>query len=84
LFPENKEILGFGGCNQYSGPILKVNKNEISFGPITSTKMACDELALESAYFSALNATQTYSLKALELTFYDGRGVPVLVFKKVD
>jgi heat shock protein HslJ len=84
IFPEKKEIVGFGGCNNYSGPILEVNATAISFGAIMSTKMACEQLDLESKYFTALQATKKYSLNDLELTFLDGQGVPILIFRKVD
>lgn len=84
IFVEKKQILGFGGCNNYSGNIVEVNLNEISFGPIRSTKMACPQLSLEQQYFSALGQTQTYSLENLRLKFYDKKGKQLIEFKKVD
>lgn len=84
IYVEKKEIRGFGGCNNYSGVINKLEGSEIAFGPIRSTKMACSNLKLESAYLAALQQTTTYRLADLKLTFYNDKNQSVLVFKKVD
>jgi heat shock protein HslJ len=48
-----KTVIGHGGCNSFSGKV-KVMGNEIYFGPIASTKMACPEMQTENQFFEIL------------------------------
>lgn len=58
-FPEPGQITGQGPCNRYS-TTMTVPYPWFEAGPIQSTKMACPDLAAETAFFQAL-ATMTQS-----------------------
>jgi heat shock protein HslJ len=69
---------GSGGCNSYGGE-YRERGDELSFGPIVSTKRAClDERAnrQEQRYLSALGAASRFRLSNGRLTIFqsDGRG----------
>jgi putative lipoprotein len=55
---------GKGGCNQYGGP-YELAGASISFGALVSTKMACEQPAMdrEGAYFEALAKVTHYELR---------------------
>jgi len=53
-FPKQGEISGQGPCNVYSAAQL-APMPWFEAGPIKSTKKACPDLAVETAYFSALS-----------------------------
>lgn len=49
-----KRISGNGGCNRYN-TTYKVEGTKITFGPVMSTRMACDNLSGENKYTSTLS-----------------------------
>ena len=70
-------LSGNSGCNTYSGSYT-VNGNQITIGPLASTRMACGEPAgvmeQESQYLAALQSAATYKIEGngLELRTADG------------
>lgn len=54
---------GSAGCNRFWGSVL-VSADEIRFGPLATTKMACEEAinALEARYLAALSAARTWTI----------------------
>ena len=54
-FPETGRIAGNAPCNSYSGT-MTVPYPRFEAGPIAATKMACPDLAAETAFFAALDA----------------------------
>jgi heat shock protein HslJ len=54
-FREDGTAGGMSGCNSYNGSYT-VDGNTITFGPLISTKMACEQplMTMESAYLAAL------------------------------
>lgn len=54
---------GSAGCNQFSGTVV-VSLDEIRFGPLATTKMACEEPinALETRYLAALGTARTWTI----------------------
>lgn len=63
---------GTAGCNSYGGSYT-LDGTTIAFGPLVSTKMACEQplMAMETTYLTALQATTSYGV--------DGSGNLVLV-----
>ncbi len=60
---------GSGGCNRLSGPFTLAGE-QLAFGAIMMTKMACTEgMAVEQAFTAALGATRSYRIdgQVLEL-----------------
>ena len=78
------KIFGNDGCNTMFGAIEKLDDQNINFGAMGGTKMACPNMALSSKYTSALGKTKTYKLDGLQLYFYDAEGNELLKFQKVD
>jgi heat shock protein HslJ len=76
-FGTDGTLSGNGGCNTYSGS-YKVNGNEISIGPLASTKKFCNDPAgimeQETQLLAALQTASTYLIEgnSLELRTQDG------------
>jgi heat shock protein HslJ len=72
---EQSLVTGSGGCNTYSAPISSTPKT-LSIGAIAATHMACQEAVMdqETAYFSALGRTSTYSIESGDLVLVDSGG----------
>jgi len=63
---------GKGGCNNMGGK-FSVKGTSIRFGSIISTKMACDNLDKENAFFKLLeNTISEYTFNGNELLLRDG------------
>jgi heat shock protein HslJ len=83
LFGADGSVSGSGGCNQYSGS-YELNGDQISFGAIAATMMACDKgMDTESAYFAALDKSERveFTPEGRLNIFYDS-GANKLVFIK--
>jgi heat shock protein HslJ len=74
-FAEDGTVSGSGGCNRFNGS-YEVDGSAISFGPIASTKMACEEPAMgqETAFLAALAASTTYAISGDALELRDDTG----------
>ena len=64
LTPEGK-VFGSGGCNRYQGSFKRKGPDEISFGAIASTRMACPEeiMVQEDRYIKLLGKAKRFSLE---------------------
>ena len=81
-FSDDGTLTGSGGCNSLGGEYT-VEGNQITFGAITSTLMACDEArsAQESAVMQVLTNTAEFELEDQTLTITNNS--MVLVFTSV-
>jgi len=81
LTMESGGVGGSGGCNTYTGDYT-VEGSALTFGPIASTMMACEEPAMgvETTYFANLASTASWFSDGGSLTFQDAAGQSVLVF----
>jgi heat shock protein HslJ len=82
IFSSNTEAGGSGGCNSFGGSYeANASTGTISFSELVSTLIACEEpiMSVETAYFEALNATQSYSISGSQLTISGGG---TLVFER--
>jgi heat shock protein HslJ len=70
--------------NSYNGPYSSTADGKITIGPIASTLMAGppDQMAVEQAYFKALEKAASYYSDGKQLTLYDSGGAALLVFGK--
>lgn len=73
-------VEGNGGCNAFSGTYTLVNKNEIAFSPLVSTKMFCKGIDLENQFFKALSSADHYYLNADSLSLTEGKVLRVAKF----
>jgi heat shock protein HslJ len=74
-FKSAGKLAGHGGCNRFFGQ-YKIAGNEISIGPIASTRMACAEpiTTLETAFFSALEGAKTFRRDKTKLVLFNASG----------
>ncbi len=77
-------VTGRSGCNQYSGAVRFSAPNEIDFGPLRMTLMACDQslMAAEQEFLSRLQAaTQAgFHMGKFALSWQTGDGRGTLLF----
>jgi heat shock protein HslJ len=67
LVSDGKRVHGSGGCNRMSGSYT-VDGANLRFGPIISTKMACEGgMEHEQAFFDALSRTTSYRIEGKHL-----------------
>ena len=74
-------ISGNAGCNSYHAS-YEASGNEISFGPVAGTKMACPEAetSTEARYLQLLEGVATFETSGRSLSMSDADGTPVLQF----
>jgi heat shock protein HslJ len=73
-----KRFTGNGGCNQISGN-YSLNKSNIHFRDVVSTKMSCEDIAFENSFLSTLNTVDRYEIRGFDLLLKKKRKT-VLVF----
>ncbi|GAB3668743.1 hypothetical protein GCM10028791_44020 [Echinicola sediminis] len=78
---ENR-FYGFGGCNRIQGQ-LTIDKQEVTFGKVISTMMACPNLEKEASFIKKLNE-QRYSFKIEGTKLTLSNATDRLIFKKID
>jgi heat shock protein HslJ len=74
-------ISGNAGCNSYHAS-YEASGNEISFGPVAGTKMACPEAetSTEARYLQLLEGVATFETSGRSMSMLDADGTPVLQF----
>jgi heat shock protein HslJ len=82
-FGEDGELTGNVGCNSFGGD-YEVAGDQITFGSIISTLMACEEpiMAQESAVLKTFTDTATYDLNGDTLTITSADGSTSIVLKR--
>ncbi len=73
LASEGSRIIGFSGCNQFSGT-FKLTGNELKFSQMAGTMMACvgPYMELEGRVLKMLNTTTAYRIKGEQLFLLEG------------
>ena len=61
-----KRFAGNGGCNQISGS-YSLDKKNIHFGEVISTKMSCEDIQFENAFLSTLSSVEHYEQQGNDL-----------------
>jgi len=86
LLVQYGKVVGFGGCNRYTGPLKETSPGKISVGPLASTRMACpaEAMDLEDKFTTRMNKVTGYTFLAgqLALTWEDKKERGTLVFAK--
>jgi heat shock protein HslJ len=75
-------VTGSGSCNHFGGT-YQVKGDNLTFGDLASTLMACAEgevMQQESDFFAALQATARFEIKEGQLLLMDESGKVFLVF----
>lgn len=77
-----KHASGFSGCNRFGGSYV-LDHNQLSFGPLMSTKMACMDNArnkTEQVFLDALSRSDSFVFEHDTLTLYDAHAAQLLRF----
>ncbi len=77
-----EKIEGKGACNAFGGKAVRTDKCTIEISGIMATKMACDNLSEEQAYFDKLRAAKSYSVNENTLVLFNAEGKKIIQFKK--
>jgi len=80
---DGSTISGVSGCNRYNAA-YEASGDEISFGPIAGTQMACPEpeMSVEARYVQLLESVATFEVEGRAMSMADGEGTPVLQFSQ--
>lgn len=86
LLVQYGKVVGFAGCNRYTGALTETAPGVIAVGPLAMTKMACPPPAseLEDRFVERMNKVNGYTFVAgqLGLTWGDKQTKGVLLFGK--
>ena len=86
VFGEDGQAGGNGSCNRFGGS-YELKAGKLTFGPLSSTMMACLEAGVmeqEAAYLQALQSAAAYQVKDGQLLILDASGQVVLTFAPQD
>ena len=74
LHSENLRVTGFGGCNRLMGS-YEVSGNDVRFGQLAGTMMACPEgMDTEKEFLATLRQVSRWRIAGEHLEFYDASG----------
>jgi heat shock protein HslJ len=62
----DKRFRGNGGCNQINGN-YNLDKREIHFTDVVSTKMSCEDIQFENVFLNELGRVDRYEINGDEL-----------------
>jgi uncharacterized lipoprotein NlpE involved in copper resistance len=72
FFKKDTMIVGSGSCNRFRGSFRhKKLNNSLSFKPISSTLMSCENLNFENKFLKSLENVSYYEIKNDSLKFFD-------------
>ncbi len=83
LTSDDSKISGFSGCNRFMGGYNQDN-NQIQFGPLAGTMMACMEaMDQEHLFLRTLESSKRFSITGEKLTLYGADDLLILRFESV-
>lgn len=72
LRADETRVQGNAGCNRFSGTYEQMTPEQVRFGPLLTTKMACPALATETSFLQALGQTSYFRISGDTLRLYAG------------
>lgn len=83
-FKTEGEVNGNGGCNNFFGSYTQ-DGNSITFGPLASTKKACQgKMKAEAQFLSSIQKARAFDATHLEMVFKDEKGETLLRLNRRD
>jgi heat shock protein HslJ len=83
-FKTEGEVSGNGGCNNFFGSYTQEG-NAITFGPLASTKKACQgKMKAEAQFLNSIQKARAFDATHLEMTLLDEGGDIVLRLQRRD
>ncbi len=81
LDPANHRVSGSGGCNRLAGS-YELNGEQLKFGPMAGTRMACPEgMDSEQAFLQSLERVSKWKITGQSLELFDSDGKVLAQFK---
>ena len=74
----DKRFTGNGGCNQVSGNYI-LDKNNIQFTEVTTSKMSCEDIAFENTFLDLLKRVDRFEQKGSDLLLKRKREVLLIL-----
>ncbi len=74
LDANREQFSGSGGCNQVTGRYTQSGTDGISFGELTSTKMACQGVEIEQGFLKSLQQASRWRIEDGRLQLLDASG----------
>lgn len=77
----DKDVSGFGGCNNFMGKITVLDHQNLQFSQMASTKMACLNTDFnENEYLKNLGEVESYEIEKDRLHLKNKKGKTILTF----
>ena len=76
-----KTFRGNGGCNQINGNYT-VDRDNIKFTDVISTKMSCEDILFENTFLSTLSVVNRYEVKGDDLLLKEKRETVLILRAK--
>jgi heat shock protein HslJ len=75
-FNEDGTVNGKSACNNYTGTYTTDDAGAVTFGPLASTMMACEDnlMQIEAEFNAAMAKVTTYQIEGSALTLRDAEG----------
>ena len=82
---EEDRISGSSGCNLFNGAVMTVDDKSLSFGPLITTRKACEEelMNFESGVLAHMQQVSSYQLNGRSLELFDADGLLLATFTAV-
>jgi heat shock protein HslJ len=77
---ETSSASGNSTCNSFSGGYELKGQNQITFGNIAATMMACEEMETERAFYEVLKQADNYSVSDTSMTLNKAKMAPLARF----
>jgi heat shock protein HslJ len=78
------KVMGNDGCNQFFGPIINAEEDNIEFGDMAVTMKMCMNMEIPDRFNEAMAKVKKYRRDGLKLFLLDESETELLRFKKVD
>jgi heat shock protein HslJ len=82
FFPAEKRFTGNGGCNRINGNYVIEKRSEIRLTDISSTKMACPDLAFENTFLETLGKVNRFEISDNNMLLKDDNKVLLILQRR--
>jgi putative lipoprotein len=84
LMGDESRVRGYSGCNQFGGTYEVGTDDQLTFGALAATMMACAEgMEQEQLFLGVLGETRRFAIDGQSLALYDDEDAQILRFEAV-
>ncbi len=80
---KDSRMMGYGGCNRFSGHFELMDGNRIYFTKVENTLIACKALEQEVAFLKVFELADKYSIKKDTLSLFKTHNINLAKFKAI-